>query len=93
MREVAAIAGGESRHESSDNRRGCRRFPIPVFQEFGIEMRLKPIWFVLELALLNLAAVHGGRVLLALYALKLGAQPFAVGVLASAFSAVALLLS
>jgi len=85
--------GGERRYESSDNRRGCRGFPIPVFQEFGVEMRLKPIWFVLALALLNLAAVHGGRVLLALYALKLGAQPFAVGVLASAFSAVPLLLS
>ncbi|MBI4292180.1 MAG: MFS transporter [Betaproteobacteria bacterium] len=56
-------------------------------------MRLKPIYLVLALALLNLAAVHGGRVLLALYALKLGAEPFAVGVLASAFSVVPLLLS
>lgn len=56
-------------------------------------MRLKPIYLVLTLALLNLAAVHGGRMLLALYALKLGAQPFAVGVLASAFSVVPLLLS
>lgn len=56
-------------------------------------MRLKPIYLVFGLTLLNLTAVHGGRVLLSLYALKLGAQPFAVGVLASAFSMVPLLLS
>ncbi len=56
-------------------------------------MKLKPMHFVLTLALLNLAAVHGGRVLLSLYALKFGATPFEVGLLASAFSVVPLLLS
>lgn len=45
------------------------------------------------LALLNMANVRAGRVLLALYALKFEASPFAVGVLAATFSALPMLLS
>ena len=56
-------------------------------------MKLKPIHLVFALTLLLLTAVHGGRVLLALYALRLGAQPFVVGALAAAFSAFPMLLS
>jgi MFS family permease len=48
---------------------------------------LKPIHLVLALALLNFSTVLGGRVLLALYALQFGANPFAVGALAATVSA------
>ena len=41
---------------------------------------------ILALSLFNMTGVRAGRVLLALYALKLGAQPLAVGVLAATFS-------
>lgn len=54
---------------------------------------MTPIYFAFALALLNFATVQGGRVLLALYALQLGAQPFAVGVLAATFSAFPMLLA
>lgn len=56
-------------------------------------MTLKPVHLVFALTLLLLTTVHGGRVLLALYALKLGAEPFAVGALAAAFSAFPMMLS
>jgi hypothetical protein len=42
--------------------------------------------FAFSLALLTLAFVQAGRVLLTLYALRLGAQPFAVGKLAATYS-------
>lgn len=42
--------------------------------------------FVLVLALFGTTGVRAGRVFLALYALKLGASPFEVGVLAATFS-------
>jgi predicted MFS family arabinose efflux permease len=45
------------------------------------------------LALFSLATVQAGRVFLSLYALKLGAQPFAVGILVATFSVLPLLLS
>src|SRR5258705_13077977 len=41
---------------------------------------------VLALSLFNMTGVRAGRVLLALYALELGAQPLAVGILAATFS-------
>jgi MFS family permease len=44
------------------------------------------IYSVLVLALLNAISVFAGRLLLALYALHLGAQPLTVGVLAATFS-------
>ena len=52
-----------------------------------------PIFFVLILSLLNSISVAAARVVLALYALELGAQPLTVGVLAATFSALPLLLS
>jgi MFS family permease len=51
------------------------------------------ILFPFTLTLFNMAGVRAGRVLLALYALKLGAQPFAVGVLNATFSALPMLLA
>lgn len=54
---------------------------------------MKPLHLVLALALLNFSTVSGGRVLLALYALHFGAQPFAVGVLAATFSAFPMLFA
>ena len=41
---------------------------------------------VFALSLFNMTSLRAGRVLIALYALDLGAQPFAVGVLAATFS-------
>ena len=52
-----------------------------------------PIYFAFALTFFNMTGVRAGRVLLALYALKLGAQPFAVGVLAATFSAFPMALS
>jgi MFS family permease len=62
-----------------------RKFPRP----------LNPISIHLTfaLALLNLTGVQGGRVLISLYALKLGADPFVVGTLAAMFSVLPTLLS
>jgi MFS family permease len=51
------------------------------------------IYFPFTLALFNMSGMRASRVLLALYALKLGAQPLAVGVLAATFSAFPMLLS
>ena len=52
-----------------------------------------PLYFIFALVLFNMTSVQAGRVLLALYALKLGAQPFAVGMLAAMFSVLPMLLS
>jgi MFS family permease len=52
-----------------------------------------PLYFTFTLVLFNMTSVQAGRVLLALYALKLGAQPFAVGILAATFSVLPMLLS
>jgi len=49
--------------------------------------------FTFALALLNVTSVMAGRVLLVLYALKLGAQPFAVGTLAAMYAVLPMLLS
>jgi len=49
--------------------------------------------FAFSLALLTLTFVQAGRVLLTLYALRLGAQPFAVGTLAATYSLLPMLLS
>lgn len=51
------------------------------------------IYFVFVLALFNMTSVSAARVLLALYALNLGAQPLAVGFLAATFSAFPTVLS
>jgi len=54
---------------------------------------LTPIHLVFALALLNFATTQASRVLLALYALQFGAQPFAVGAISAAFSAFPMLLA
>lgn len=52
-----------------------------------------PLYLTLTLALLTITSVQAGRVVLSLYALNLGADPFAVGILAGTSSALPLLLS
>ncbi len=51
------------------------------------------IYLTFALALSIITNVQAGRVLLTLYALKLGAQPFAVGLLAATFSLLPMLFS
>ena len=51
------------------------------------------VHFVVALALFNMASVRAGRVLLTLYAIKLGAQPVAIGMLAATFSVIPILFS
>jgi len=51
------------------------------------------IYLTFALALSIITIVQSGRVLLTLYALKLGAQPFAVGILAATFSLLPMLFS
>jgi MFS family permease len=51
------------------------------------------IYFIFALTLLNGASVQAARVVLALYALDLGAQPFTVGILAATFSMFPVLLA
>lgn len=51
------------------------------------------VHYVVALALFNMASVRAGRVLLTLYALKLGAEPVAIGLLAASFSIIPLLFS
>ena len=51
------------------------------------------VYFVLTLNLLNGTSAAAARVVLALFALELGAQPLTVGILAATFSAFPLLLS
>jgi MFS family permease len=49
--------------------------------------------FVIALALFNMTSVRAARVVLTLYAIKLGAQPIEIGMLAAAFSAIPILFS
>jgi hypothetical protein len=49
-------------------------------------MYFHSLFFTFALALFNFTSVLADRVLLVLYALKLGAQPFAVGILAATYS-------
>ena len=51
------------------------------------------LYFTFALALFNFTSVLAGRVLLVLYALKLGAQPFAVGILVATYSLLPVFLS
>ena len=51
------------------------------------------IHFTYTIALLNMTSMKAGRVLLSLYALKLGAHPGTIGLLASTFSVFPVLLS
>jgi MFS family permease len=50
-------------------------------------MKITPLHFAFILAFINFAGAQAGRVLLALGALRIGADPFAVGALAATFSA------
>jgi predicted MFS family arabinose efflux permease len=52
-----------------------------------------PVHYVVALGLFNMSSVRAGRVLLTLYALKLGAEPVAIGLLAASFSIIPLLFS
>ena len=52
-----------------------------------------PIYFTLILSFFNLVSMHTGRVLITLYALKLGAEPFVVGAVSGIFSVLPTLLS
>jgi predicted MFS family arabinose efflux permease len=52
-----------------------------------------PIYLVYALAILNFATNQASRVLLALYALQFGAQPFAVGAISATYSAFPMLLA
>ncbi len=49
--------------------------------------------FPLFLSLFTITAIRGGRLLLPLYALKLNADPFTVGLIAATFSALPMMLS
>ena len=49
--------------------------------------------FIIALALFNMTSVRVGRVLLTLYAIKLGAEPIFIGVLAAGFSVIPVCLS
>ncbi len=51
------------------------------------------LYFVFALALFNFTSVLAGRVLLVLYALTLGAQPFTVGTLVAMYAVLPMLLS
>jgi MFS family permease len=51
------------------------------------------VHYLVALGLFNMASVRAGRVLLTLYALKLGAEPAAIGLLAASFSIIPLLFS
>src|SRR5882672_6037309 len=51
------------------------------------------IYFVFALNMLNGVSVQAARVVLALYALELGAQPVTVGILAATFSVFPALLA
>lgn len=51
------------------------------------------VHLALALCLLNAMSIRAARVVLALYALQLGAQPVTVGILAATFSAVPMVLS
>jgi len=52
-----------------------------------------PIYFILTLAFLNGTSEQAARVMLALYALELGAQPLTIGMLAATFSLFPMLLA
>ncbi len=56
-------------------------------------MRITALTLVMSLSLAYFATTHAGRVLLTIYALELGAQPFAMGALAATFSSLPMLLS
>lgn len=52
-----------------------------------------PIYLSFALALFNMISIGATRVLVTLYALKLGAQPFTIGLLAATFAVFPMLLS
>lgn len=56
-------------------------------------MKTISVRFVVALALFNMTSVRAGRVLLTLYAIKLNAEPLAIGMLAASFSVIPVLFS
>jgi MFS family permease len=56
-------------------------------------LKLMSIYFAFALTFFTFVPVHAARMLLALYALNLGAQPLAVGILAATFSVSPMLLA
>src|SRR4051812_42362909 len=54
---------------------------------------MSPLTFVLALTVFAGFGMHSGRTVLTLYALKLGAPPYAIGILAATSSAFPLVLS
>ncbi len=54
---------------------------------------MQRIYFVFFITFFNILVVQGGRVLLTLHALELGAKPFTIGMLATTFALIPLLLS
>lgn len=52
-----------------------------------------PVRFIIALALFNMGSVRAGRVVLTLYAIRLGATPLEVGMLAASFSVIPILFS
>jgi MFS family permease len=65
----------------------CKSARINHAARFIFDMKITPIHFAFVLAFINFVGALAGRVLLALDALRLGANPFAVGALAATFSA------
>lgn len=65
----------------------CKPARINHAARFVFDMKMTPINFAFVLAFINFVAALAGRVLLALDALQLGANPFAVGALAATYSA------
>src|SRR5688572_19946391 len=57
------------------------------------KLRPMSIYFVLVITLLNSISVAAAKVVLALYALELGARPFIVGILAATFSVFPMVLA
>ncbi|MEI7673723.1 MAG: MFS transporter, partial [Deltaproteobacteria bacterium] len=56
-------------------------------------MKTLSLYLTFTLALLNFTSVMAARMLLVLYALKLGAQPFTIGTLAAMYAVLPMLLS
>ncbi len=56
-------------------------------------LKVLSVRFVIALALFNMTSVRAGRVLLTLYAIKLGGGPLAIGMLAASFSIIPVLFS
>ena len=67
--------------------------PHTVNQKSISQVNPMALYLTFALTLFIVTSVHAGRVLITIYALKLGAQPFTVGVLAALFSVLPTLLA